>query len=140
MEQPMNVTRVKTATGDRVEPSCDDTWDEETKLRWHAAVVAHDTGLPIEICHSNTGDRPYGFRTSQTGGAPYDFHGAWDLLNGIAVGARKVVAQVQKLHRPVEHHGQTICTECSAYGDESTDNAPIAHPCATIQALGGEQP
>lgn len=136
----MNVTRVKTATGDRIEPPCDEAWDEETKLRWHAAVVAHDTGLKVEIYQGSAGDRPYGILTSRNSCAPYDSQGAWHLLNGISVGASEVAARVRQLHRPVEHGGQTICAECSAYGGQSTDNAPIAHPCATIQAIGGEQP
>ncbi|WP_406145072.1 hypothetical protein [Streptomyces anulatus] len=47
--------------------------------------------------------------------------------------------RVRNLHRPVEHRGRTICVECSAWGNGSTDNPPTVHPCDTIQALGNQE-
>jgi hypothetical protein len=48
----------------------------------------------------------------------------------------EALTRVRGLHRPVEHHGQTICAECSGYGGQSTDNAPVAHDkCGTLRAL-----
>ncbi|MGX1254133.1 hypothetical protein RKD48_006644 [Streptomyces ambofaciens] len=44
--------------------------------------------------------------------------------------------RVRQLHRPVEHRGQTICAECSAWGGDSTDNPPVDHDqCGTLKAL-----
>lgn len=52
-----------------------------------------------------------------------------------------IVSAVNRLHRGVEHGGQVICAECSALDDKgSTDNAPVAHPCATVKALGQHAP
>jgi hypothetical protein len=48
--------------------------------------------------------------------------------------------RVRNLHRPVEHNGQTICWECSAYDFPglTTDNAPVAHDqCGTLRAIKG---
>ncbi|MET4670844.1 hypothetical protein [Streptomyces sp. PvR018] len=49
------------------------------------------------------------------------------------------VRRVRDLHRPVEHRGRTICVECSAWGNGSTDNPPTVHPCDTIKALDGQE-
>ncbi|WP_329217248.1 hypothetical protein [Streptomyces microflavus] len=49
------------------------------------------------------------------------------------------VRRVRDLHRPVEHRGRTICVECSAWGNGSTDNPPTLHPCDTINALDGQE-
>lgn len=53
-------------------------------------------------------------------------------------GARAALARVRALHRPMEHGGQTICAECSAYdGQGSTDNSPALYDqCATLRAIG----
>jgi hypothetical protein len=56
-------------------------------------------------------------------------------------GMRDAIQSVRNLHRPVEHNGQTICWECSAYDFQglTTDNAPVAHDqCGTLRALAGE--
>jgi len=57
----------------------------------------------------------------------------------MAVSATTAIQRVRALHRPVEHRGRTICVECSAWGNGSTDNPPTAHPCATIKALGTQE-
>lgn len=48
------------------------------------------------------------------------------------------ITRVRDLHRPVWHRGMKICVECSGYAGGSTDNAPILHPCLTVQALDPE--
>ncbi|MFJ3083024.1 hypothetical protein ACIPJG_25170 [Streptomyces halstedii] len=53
--------------------------------------------------------------------------------------ARELTGKVRALHRPVEPRGRTICAECSAWADGSTDNPPTEHPCATIKALDGQE-
>lgn len=57
----------------------------------------------------------------------------------MAVSAVAAIQRIRALHRPVEHRGRTICVECSAWADGSTDNPPTVHPCATIQALGNQE-
>jgi hypothetical protein len=55
--------------------------------------------------------------------------------------AQAAVARVRALHHPVEHRGQIICAECSAYdGTSSTDNPPAPWPCPTNGALGRPAP
>ncbi|MCX4232007.1 hypothetical protein [Streptomyces ortus] len=73
----------------------------------------------------------------------------WDDIRNAAAGLRKerdaraaATEAVRNLHRPVEHRGQIICWECSAYdlAGLSTDNAPVAHDqCGTLRALKSDQ-
>ncbi|MFL3869266.1 hypothetical protein LT966_21945 [Streptomyces griseobrunneus] len=63
----------------------------------------------------------------------------YEVDEAIDAFARELTGKVRALHRPVEHRGRTICVECSAWGNGSTDNPPTAHPCATIQALDDEE-
>ncbi|MFD3740461.1 hypothetical protein [Streptomyces sp. NPDC058629] len=60
-------------------------------------------------------------------------------LADIAASHSAAIQRVRDLHRPVEHRGRTICVECSAWGNGSTDNPPTVHPCATINALGSQE-
>lgn len=101
------VRRVITTHGSHVEPPCDDSWDDLTKLRWCAAVSAMDAGLDpaqLHVGHSPANSRRAGFRGkvrvplpdrfyvrvgSSTGGA-YTFEHAWAFLDGISTGARLV--------------------------------------------------
>lgn len=101
------VIRVHDARGSRIEPPCEDGWDQATKLAWHAAVVALDTGLPITVTtgglrrkNARRWWRPrprwhdvpdmYGVRIGTASISPVTFAGAWDLLNGICLGVRAV--------------------------------------------------
>ncbi|MFJ3601933.1 hypothetical protein ACIPVA_03960 [Streptomyces anulatus] len=59
-----------------------------------------------------------------------------ELINALLAEAAN---RVRTLHRAVEHRGRTICVECSAWADGSTDNPPTVHPCATIKALGNQE-
>jgi hypothetical protein len=46
------------------------------------------------------------------------------------------VYAVAGLHQAAPHQSQTICAHCSALDDQgTTDNAPVAWPCATVAAL-----
>jgi hypothetical protein len=49
--------------------------------------------------------------------------------------AEAALDRVRALHHPVEYRGQTICAHCSAWGGNSTDNAPEPYPCDTLRAL-----
>ncbi|MER5843703.1 hypothetical protein ABT099_26110 [Streptomyces prasinus] len=71
----------------------------------------------------------------------------WDRIIEAAATLRQdrdeqaaAIARVRNLHRPVEHRGQTICWECSAYDFPglTTDNAPVTYDqCHTLKALDG---
>ena len=73
----------------------------------------------------------------------------WDDIRNAARGLRQerdaqaeALERVRNLHRPVEHNGQAICWECSAYDFQglTTDNAPVAHDqCGTLRALASQQ-
>lgn len=84
--------------GSHVEPPLDQAWDELTKLRWHAEVVAVDTGKRCEVrgAKYRIDDRlQVGFFNVHYRGkcgvavqGPMDFRSAWDWLNGFAAGAK----------------------------------------------------
>lgn len=84
------VTRVPTDRGDHVEPALDPAWSNAEKLAWHAAVVAHDTGLRIAV-HAHTGDDghlSYALAVGRTGTSAMPYRDAWTYLNGVNTGAR----------------------------------------------------
>ncbi|MFE9124997.1 hypothetical protein ACFYOF_06175 [Streptomyces sp. NPDC007148] len=101
----VGVTRVHTDTGSHIEPELDEAWDEETKLRWHAAVVAHDTGLTIEVHpHTESASRTqYGINIGsireggQTSLAARPYYAAWNALTHISIGA-------EAARRAIAHH------------------------------------
>ncbi|MFE8961727.1 hypothetical protein [Streptomyces iakyrus] len=92
------MTRVEDAIGRHIEPAFDSSWDEQTKLRWKAALVAHDTGLTIRLHpHGGPGGHiHYGLTIGEIneGGqsslsvGPYPH--AWDALTYISIGAEAV--------------------------------------------------
>ncbi|GGW98566.1 hypothetical protein [Streptomyces chartreusis] len=97
-EQPMTVRRVEDATGSRIEPDFDQTWDEETKLRWKTALTAHDTGLVIALYPHPTPGRPtqYGVTIGEVNKGGQQslslgrYFDAWDALTLIGIGAEAV--------------------------------------------------
>ncbi|MGW5175924.1 hypothetical protein ACWERY_16370 [Streptomyces sp. NPDC004082] len=145
----MNVTRLHDATGSHIEPGFDQTWSEETKLRWHAAVVAHDTGLVIEV-HPHPGTRrtSYGINIGEinkgglTSISAGPYQEAWLALSNISHGAEAVIARVRQVHYPVEYRGRTICAACSSFYGGSCDNDPcLIGECRTLKVVGaGEAP
>jgi hypothetical protein len=94
----MKVARIETENGSHIEPPLDQTWDNLTKLRWHAAVVMEDTGylVDIEIEESDYSTRTlgvwvrnrgyYDIRIAGTVSGPHSFDGAWDYLTGVSAG------------------------------------------------------
>jgi hypothetical protein len=108
MSEPMHVVRVQDDTGTHIEPALDQTWDEVTKLRWHAAVVAHDTGLRIEL-HPHLGEDghyQYGVNIGEIdGGGLSSFNvgaylDAWYALTHISIGAESVRRAIAHEERP----------------------------------------
>ena len=91
------VRRVTTDTGSHIEPALDPDADPLNKLLWHAAVVAHDTGLRIRI-NPGISREKIGRRWSEVepcvtvqvanGGTVLNYRDALNYLNGIDAGAR----------------------------------------------------
>lgn len=98
--QHPTVTRVHTDTGCHVEPALDPEWDDLTKLRWHAAVTAHDTGLPVTVREGGLATRgadgelrpvpgTYSISVGATSSGGFDYHAARVWLTGAATGANE---------------------------------------------------
>ena len=93
----MKVRRIHHASGSRIEPPLDQSWSDLEKLRWHAAVIEHDTGAPVRIDTARYwigAVLQRGFYDITLGGTnigPLSYNAAWDYLNGIAIGARYAV-------------------------------------------------
>jgi hypothetical protein len=96
MTEEMRVVRVETETGSHIEPPLDQDWDDLTKLRWHAAVVTYDTGIPIEVYDGRYSVkrfgkwRPvpgvYGFSVPGCSGGAMSYQSMWSWLNGFSSG------------------------------------------------------
>jgi hypothetical protein len=77
--------------GSAVEPPLDPSWDDRTKLAWHAAVTSCDTGhsVRVEVLPGRFRDS---YRLSYGGDAvvgqvsPLSFIEAWSVVSGIAIG------------------------------------------------------
>lgn len=92
-----NLQRVQTGTGGgtHIEPAFDDTWSELDKLRWNLRVMQIDCGLdlPIQVFKAHyerngvLQDGYYGFQTPNSSWTAYDYHAAWDFINGVRLGA-----------------------------------------------------
>ncbi|GGU62711.1 hypothetical protein [Streptomyces lavendofoliae] len=95
----MNVARVQTESGSRIEPPLDPDWDEHTKLLWKAAVVALDAGLQVTVTDGGYSEwhkgawhavpGRYCIRVGTSSNAAYSFREAWCFLTGVSVGARR---------------------------------------------------
>jgi hypothetical protein len=100
MSQQMKVTRNQDGSHS---PAYDEDWPEVTRLEWHAAVIALETGLRIDVeCTRNlpagvrVRDYPDArqdiFRISVKGTwamgitDPVEFKDAWNFLDGVKVG------------------------------------------------------
>lgn len=95
----MMVRRVHTENGSHIEPELDPAWDEMTKLRWLAAVAAHDTGIRIRV-HPARARIEESWRTipdlycleiGRTSVSAQRYHQCWLYLTGVQVGARALL-------------------------------------------------
>lgn len=99
--EPMAVQRVADESGSHIEPPLDQSWDELTKLRWHAGVVEADCGVRAYIMpgalttpglfgsfrvHWNQ----YAIRIGNRSHSSFPFSEAWTFLNGVESGATEV--------------------------------------------------
>ena len=85
------VRRIHTDTGSHIEPPLDEHASEFDRLRWHAAVVEHDTGIHVAVNQQPKGSlwerSLFGFNVGGSSIAAYDFRSAWTFLTGVRVGA-----------------------------------------------------
>lgn len=81
----MDVTRVREDGKSRVEPPMDPGWDALTRLQWHAAVVEHDTGLPVAVREEAPSRYVASVGRGYLGGLSY--RDTWVFLNGVDTGA-----------------------------------------------------
>ncbi|MBI0293317.1 hypothetical protein JBE04_02080 [Streptomyces sp. PRKS01-29] len=91
----LTVTRTHDATGSHIEPPLDQSWDEPTKLAWHAAVIAHDTGITVQVHHHSNdrygiciGDMSAGGQTIVGG---HTYQSAWEFVGAVGIGAEAVI-------------------------------------------------
>lgn len=86
-----NVTRVNTPDGHRWEPPLDTRAAEPAKLAWHAAVVAAQTGIAIDLQLGDGTGRTYAITLTTPNGSftgiTLRFDDAWIYLVGVADGA-----------------------------------------------------
>jgi len=98
----MSVQRVSDARGSHIEPALDPEWDNLTKLQWHAAVIAVDTGYEIWVRPGDTSILRDGvwetiadqYNVTIKAGEAWSDCGAgnfgqtWSFLEGVRAGAR----------------------------------------------------
>lgn len=86
----MNIVRIHTDHGSHIEPPLEQSWTRLAKLRWHAAVASHDSGLEI-VVNPTKKLMPQTFMVTivgHTGHSDRPYADAWTLINGIASGAQ----------------------------------------------------
>ena len=82
-----DVKRIYTQGGSHIEPQLDDSLPMYDKLLWHAAVVHHDTGIPIRIGRfSEYG--PYSIQVWNSSTTRDSISDAWTYLNGVSAAGR----------------------------------------------------
>lgn len=96
--EPMTVRRVGTEHGSHVEPPLEQSWSNLDKLRWHAALVEHETGITVRVVTGALSAKPlgrwrvvpdsYSFRVGHGQIGSFDYREAWTYLNGVADGAK----------------------------------------------------
>lgn len=82
----MIVTRIHDGRGSHIEPEFDPDWPSLTRLQWHAAVVTHDTGLPVEV-YEQPDPGVYGVIVGSSSSGPYRHRELWLYLSGVSTGA-----------------------------------------------------
>lgn len=94
--ESMTVARVQHECGSHIEPELDPDWDYETKLRWHAAVTAVDTGLPVRLYRGGSyrDGKPepnvWAVTVGRFSHSAMGFRPLWTFLNGVTTGAQAV--------------------------------------------------
>lgn len=97
------VIRVQDESGSHIEPPLDETWTDLDKLRWHAAVVAADTGLRVSVQaaeqYTKAGVRweievgLYSVNVGFSATSGLRFDRAWTYLNGVSTGSAQTRRQ-----------------------------------------------
>lgn len=98
---PMPVVRVHTRNGSHIDPPLNQAWSELDRLRWHAGVVQADCGVTAYITPgalSTPGPfgrmrrhmDEYAIRIGARSSSSFNYHEAWDYLNGVEAGANAI--------------------------------------------------
>lgn len=95
----MNVERVRTERGSRIEPPMNQRWSDLDKLRWQAAVVATDTGQEVVVTAGGEQVKRFGrwvdvpgsysIRVGGSSIGSFNFGSAWTFLTGVSIGAQE---------------------------------------------------
>lgn len=91
---PIDVSRVPERGGSRIEPPLDPDWDDETRLRWHAAVTAVDSGLEIQLYRGGLyrDGEPvpdvWAVTVGRHSHSAMNYQHLWTFLNGVTTGAQ----------------------------------------------------
>ncbi|GAA3223132.1 hypothetical protein [Actinocorallia longicatena] len=114
------VRRVHTEHGFHFEPPCPDSEPESVRLAWHAAVVAHETGLSIRLYdEAMRPEQPspgyYSMAVGSSGMSPMTFSRAWNFLSGVEVGAQHATAVVDVLAQFRDYLDRDFRQWCSPY-------------------------
>lgn len=95
----MDVARVEHEGGSHIEPPLSESWDDLTKLEWHAGVVRADTGLPITVkagavtINDVPQDGWYSITIASSSHSAYTYDQAWIYMSGIITGHKATVAK-----------------------------------------------
>lgn len=94
--EPMPVRMVQDGNLTTPEPPLDDDWSDLDKLRWHAGIVQHRTGLRIRVSTGGYRERigdewveipgMYGLQIGRRSLSARPYQRAWDYLNGVEIG------------------------------------------------------
>jgi hypothetical protein len=95
----INIERIKSDNGSRIEPSLNDEWSDLEKLHWKAAVTELEAGFPIEVLPGSLSTWSKVLRGWVPQRDAYDvllagstiglrgFQSVWSFLNGVESGA-----------------------------------------------------
>ena len=96
----MNVERVRTRSGSRIDPPMNESWSDLEKLQWHASVAKVDCGVDVTVSLAEYRTRIMGVWVKERGYysvavargsiSPLDFRSAWSYINGVVAGVKVV--------------------------------------------------
>lgn len=85
----MKVERIEDEHGSHIEPPLDNSWPDVDRLRWKAAVVELDTGIPTLVVRDSLNPGRYSINVGHAG-TNLTFNEAWVFFMGVDMGARQL--------------------------------------------------
>lgn len=95
----MDVARIEHDGGSRIEPPFSESWDDLTKLEWHAGVARVETGLPISVkpgaitINDIPQDGWYSITIASSSHSAFTYDQAWIYMSGIITGHKSTIAK-----------------------------------------------